>query len=321
MNRSIYFNLCEEKLSVLCTRIELRGSLNVLDIHVHAENFYRDLFNILFDWNLENINQTMQNADGIDLIDRANKLIIQVSSTVTKAKIDKSLSKNLSYYKGWNFKFISISKEADHLKGKVFKNPHGLIFASDKDIYDIKFILSEIQHFNINKQREVFNFLKNELEPISDPISNKTNIADVINILAKEDFEVFSYSINSRPFLIEKKLVFNNLKSAIAIVNEYKIQHHRIDGVYQTFNLSGKNKSNSILNWIRSSYIKESINFSNDQLFFQVVDVAIRRVQSSSNYVLIPLEELEMCVNAIIVDAFIRCKIFEHPDGESNVIA
>ena len=35
----------------------------------------------------------------------------------------------------------------------------------------------------------------------------------------------------------------------------------------------------------------------------------------SNNYAEIPYEELEICVEIIVVDAFIRCKIFENPEG------
>ena len=40
MNRSKYFDYIEEKLTVLAIRIEKRGKLNILNLHVHSENFY-----------------------------------------------------------------------------------------------------------------------------------------------------------------------------------------------------------------------------------------------------------------------------------------
>lgn len=40
MNRSQYFNYIEEKLNTLATRIESRGKLNILDFHLHSEDFY-----------------------------------------------------------------------------------------------------------------------------------------------------------------------------------------------------------------------------------------------------------------------------------------
>ena len=68
MNRSNYFNYIEEKLSILATRIDIRGKLNILDLHMHSENFYQDFFNLLCEWQLRNLNAVKQNIEGIDLI-------------------------------------------------------------------------------------------------------------------------------------------------------------------------------------------------------------------------------------------------------------
>ena len=91
MNRTLYFNYIEEKLNTLAYRIEVRSKLNLLELNIHSENFFADLCNIIFDLDLENLNFSYQNIDGIDLIDHKNKVVVQVSSTCTKAKIESSL--------------------------------------------------------------------------------------------------------------------------------------------------------------------------------------------------------------------------------------
>lgn len=40
MNRSAYFDYIEEKINLLALRIESRGKLNILNLHLHNENFY-----------------------------------------------------------------------------------------------------------------------------------------------------------------------------------------------------------------------------------------------------------------------------------------
>jgi hypothetical protein len=47
-----------------------------------------------------------------------------------------------------------------------------------------------------------------------------------------------------------------------------------------------------------------------------VIDIILK----SKNYREIPYEELEMCVDILIVDAFVRCKIFKNPEGYNHVI-
>ena len=111
MNRSRYFNYIEEKLAVLAYRINQRGKLNILDLNTYSENFYAELLNIVFNFKLVNMNAMIQNVEGIDLIDDTNKIIVQVSSTSTKQKIESSLSKDIFLkFPGYRFKFISINK-------------------------------------------------------------------------------------------------------------------------------------------------------------------------------------------------------------------
>lgn len=58
------------------------------------------MMNIIFSYNLRNLNAIIQNVEGIDLVDDINKIIMRVSATSTKQKIEKSLSKKkMSEYK------------------------------------------------------------------------------------------------------------------------------------------------------------------------------------------------------------------------------
>ena len=55
-------------------------------------------------------------------------------------------------------------------------------------------------------------------------------------------------------------------------------------------------------------------------MFFSIIDNLIQLIMKSKNYVEIPYEELEMCVSILVVDAFIRCKIFKNPEGYNHVV-
>lgn len=321
MNRSLYWNLCELKLSTLCTRVELRGKLNILDFHLHAEDFYLNFLNVLFGYSLKNMNQVTQNAAGIDLIDVTNKLVLQVSSTASKAKIESALSKDLKSYKDYRFNFVAISKDASDLRKQSFRNAHGLVFDPKNDVHDVKSILSHIQHLDIDKQLVIYDFLKKELQSGEDQPPVETNLAAVINILAKENFDDIQNIQTPKAFDVDAKLNFNNLVAAAIIIEDYKVQHHRINKMYSVFDAAGKNKSSSVLNWLRQSYIKLSNKYSGDDLFFQVVESAVKTIQGSANYINIPIEELAMWVNALAVDAFIRCRIFKNPEGVLNAVA
>lgn len=50
-----------------------------------------------------------------------------------------------------------------------------------------------------------------------------------------------------------------------------------------------------------------------DNVFLNVIENVKEKVIESANFIEIPIDELELCVKIIVVDSFIRCKIFENP--------
>lgn len=117
MNRAKLFNSIEYRLNFLGYRITSRGTLNLLDLHIHSEDFYKHLFNMLFGCELVNMNEIDRNATAVDLVDHKKKIVIQVSSTATKTKIQKALKKLDKGFKNYRFKFISIAKGLGGGKG------------------------------------------------------------------------------------------------------------------------------------------------------------------------------------------------------------
>jgi len=318
MNRSRYFDLIEEKLSHLAIQIEMRGGLNILNLNLHSENFYRDFLNHLFGWELKNLNVAQQNMAGIDLVDTQNKIVVQVSATATKQKIESALAKDLSNYKEYSFKFISISRDAKNLRTKKFTNPHNLTFSPTEDIFDIRSLLAFIDKMDIDQLEKVYDFVKKELKSEPDPEKVESNLTTIIKILSKEDWSQGKLSFEITPYDIEPKILYNQLGSARVLIDDYKIHYHRIDKIYSDFNKQGVNKSISILDGIRMEYLALGPVVSPDQCFFSIIEKVIQKIKASANYTPIPEEELALCVRILVVDAFIRCKIFKNPLGNTN---
>lgn len=312
MNRSHLFDYIEGKLNSFAYRIESRGKLNILDLNIHAETFYAQLFNLLFGWDLVNVNQFDSNAEAVDLMDSARKLLAQVSSVATKQKIADSLRKNLSAYADHSFHFISICKDASKLRTEKYITPQGLSFNPDSNIHDITSILKVALYASIEMQTSIADFLRQELVTDIAPQRVESSLATVVGILAKADLSQVA-SPEVRPFGIEEKLSFNSLVGARSIVREYVVHHSRLDAVYKEFDKLGVNKSLAVLEQVRREYWRFRGELNGDVLFFRIVTRVIERCKESANYSPLPIEELELCAYIIIVDAFIRCKIFENP--------
>jgi hypothetical protein len=316
MNRTHYFNYVDEKLGVLAYRIKLRGRLNILDLHLHSENFYSHFLNQLYGWDFSNANPFKQNVEAIDLIDHTNKCVCQVSATNTKTKVESALGKDIiKKYPSYTFKFVSIAKDGADLRKMTFSNPHGIKFHPKTDIIDNKSLLDFILGADIDRQEEVYKFIRKELGNTLDVAKLDTNLAKVINILSKEDFTaVPKPAINS--FEIERKIGHNNLQTTRKLIEDYAAFFIRVDYQYNALDKLGANKSLSVLQAIRKSYIEESSKSganSEDLLFLLVIENVITKVLSSANYAEIPLDELDFCVSVLVVDAFVRCKIFNNP--------
>ncbi len=119
MKRQDYFNSIEERLNLLVLRTKSRGRLNLLDLNIHSENFFRDLLNLIYDYDLENLNNFKSNAEGVDLIDNTNKVIFQVTTTATTTKINSSIEKLTKVYQSYNLKFMIIVDQIPKLFSKA----------------------------------------------------------------------------------------------------------------------------------------------------------------------------------------------------------
>lgn len=326
MQRKIYFDYVEEKLAILSIRVKNRGKLNILDVHMHSENFYRDFINLLYGWSLENANNRLQNIEAIDLIDDNVKLIVQVSATATKTKINNSLSKkNIEEYakRGYTFKFVSIAENADQLRQQKYNNLYNIGFNPKKDIYDISSLEKDILNLKLQKLEEVYQFIKAELGNMPDCVRFNSDLTTIINILAevKLDEDVPLGNINM--FEIDKKIEFNKLDIAASIIDDYKIFYNQVEKKYREFDKMGLNKSMLVLQSLKKVYIDALLKNkydNSDLLFVGLIDEVKEIVINSSNYFDISKETLEACASLLVVDAFMRCKIFKNPEGYAYVI-
>lgn len=320
MNAEIYMTYIEERLFVLQLRVISRASLNNLGLNTRAEDLYKGLFNIIFNYNLINLNSDESNAEAIDLKDDNKNIIIQVSSTATRKKIEDTLKKEVvKSYVGYNQKFIFIGKDATNLMNKTFKNPYNIGFSPEEDIYDVKRLVKIVNELDIGKMKEVYDYVEKHLE-LPKISNNRVNsiLPKIIISLSETDLEGEAVEIiDSKAFEIEEKIQYNNLKLVQTIIEEFAPFNVAVSKIYDEFNNVGKNTSLSILNKIKKKYLLLSTNIlDSDDLFFSIIkQIKIemegnQTIQSSD----INEEELEMCIQIIVVDAFIKCKIFKKPE-------
>jgi hypothetical protein len=91
-DRKEYFDKISRLIAITRYDIEQHQSINDLSLNIHGENFFRDIFNFIYEAYYENGNYDKANSAYIDLIDNTKKSIIQITSTRDKEKIIHSLN-------------------------------------------------------------------------------------------------------------------------------------------------------------------------------------------------------------------------------------
>lgn len=322
MVRKNLFNDINEKLTFLSMMITNGASLNLLELNVHAENFYASLFNLVFNLHLENVNTTTHNVASIDLIDNKNKIFVQVTSNATKSKIENTLKKNiLKNYNDYNLLFIFLgSNDSNNLIGKKYINPHNIKFNSSTNIYNLKNILSHIMNLETEKLEDISNFINCELKFPVEKKKLDSDLTKVINALSKEQFSEME-APNTLPFQVEEKIEFNKLRPRYDYIKDYDAYMGILAKKYNEFDRLGKNSSFVILKSLKSEYrhLKELYSDS-VQLFDKIIEITKTKVKETNNIDDVSEEMLDFCVWIIIVDAFLKCQIFENPEGYKYAI-
>lgn len=313
MLRMSYMNFIMQSISSLVTQTKMFGALNLHDTNIFSEDFYRDLLNLLYGYNLVNLNGSQPNAAAIDLIDRTAKLVVQVSATDTKQKIEDSLNKKiLENYVGWNFKFVLIVNDQNDLRKKTYNNPYNLNFNPSKDISDVTSILSDIQHLDFDRLKEVYEFISKELIAPFAPLVT-SDLTEIIRILANNPNPEDWAPDKVVEFEIDKKIDYNELIYSKAIINDYKAWIMSVQKAYNEFDAQGANKSFFVYRMIRDFYLQNKALMKGDELFEKVRCCVIEYVMEHLGTLELTAESIDVCARALVVDAFVQCKIFERP--------
>lgn len=314
------FDYIEERLNTLRCRIESRASLNLQDLNIHAEYFFMHFLNKLYGWNLRNLNSSKLNAPGVDLVYEDEKILIQVSSTATKQKIEESIKKiELDKYNGYTFKFLSITKNAKKLRDYKYESPSGITFDAADDILDIPSIIGEIRNLAEDKLNEIFELVKKSLS-FDPPVATRIRaISIIIRMLASnEALGDYGKSFDTTDFEIAEKIRNNQLGDIESKISDLGVYIADVQKVYDEYDLSGRNKSRAVLYSLNNSYLKLKGNYTGPALMEMLANDIYDSLSGDEALKDFYEEDLRLYIDIILVDAFVRCKIFENPKRMHN---
>lgn len=309
-------SIITSRLSYLSSEVRLSGSMNLLDSNVLLEDVFKEILNITYGLKLQNANLIKQNIKAIDLIDCSSKTIIQVSSDNSKAKVQTSLDKiELPKYEGYTFKFVCISKGVSHLKKHHFNVPEGISFHAETDCYDDKRILRDVLAKDIDTIRKLALYLEESILPATADERRPSVITYVINRLADEPLAEIAVNPDTKSFDLEPKIDFNSLKKWRDIISEYTVFSLLVDKIYRAYDEQGVNKSFAVLSSLHDLYLNLASELTGDALFDKLLESVYDIVNKDYEYKeSLTREELQVNIKIVLVDAFVKCKIFKKPE-------
>jgi len=303
-NRQTYISIITKRLTYLQKEVENFNSLNLTDINVFAENFYRDLFNLIgFEFN--NTNFESNNFAHIDLIDIINKQAIQVTSQNDNAKIKEAIDGFFAKQENLDYKLqiLLISKDA-----KDYKTKFGNSFNHKEDVLDIKRLLAIINDIKeIDAIKDIADFLNKNIltDRRKTECSEVETIMALIEFLSKDNNRIISDVVdNVDP---EFKVFKRFSEHSEFIITQYK----ELCSVYQNPLFESRKSIDSVTSIKISNYLKDESDIiltqenNNPKLaLHSLVELFYGKLSSNG------VKFDKQAIKFYLLDELIKCNIF-----------
>lgn len=298
-----YIDYILKKLSYLQSLVRNSNSLNLTDVNINCEDFFKGLLNLL-GYEFDNTNFDKQNAAYIDLIDTTNKTAVQVTSSNTNTKIKKSIE---GFYKDstkkdYKLKVLLISREAKDYKTD-FTTGGKYDFKAKDDVLDVPKLLAIIRAKPLEELSKIADFFKiqtseskqisecNEVETILSLISylsnpkNRVPIPKTSNV--DPEYKIYNRFASHANFLIDQYTqlyghYFHSLEASrkgidtiqAEIISSYLKAES--DSALTTENNDPKKALNTLTNYFENKLATNNRNFDKQAIRFYLLDEMIK---------------------------------------------
>lgn len=164
INKETYIKEIAQSLALLSQKVALLNAVNLYDINIIAEDFFPGLLNLIYGYELKNINTIEKNAPAIDLFDKKNKISIQVTSDNDSKKIKHTIKEFIDNetYKEYKRLIVLILTHKKKYSAD-FDTDGKFAFDKKKDIWDTEDLIKAIRGLETEKIKEISSYLSREL--------------------------------------------------------------------------------------------------------------------------------------------------------------
>lgn len=155
-------------------------------------------------------------------------------------------------------------------------------------------------------------------------LRNSSLLKTAINAISDLEFGIAKEeSTTTKPFDIDVKIRFNDIKRNKFIIDEYKVFYPKVNSIYRELESQGSFKKEKLLRNINNLYLRkkghyiineeneiEQIRENADNIFEDIENELFNLVKKDDMFY---HEDIVFGISIIMVDAFMRCKILEEP--------
>lgn len=210
LKKEIYLKNISKNLAQLSNEVKILNAINLYDINIVGEDFYAGLLNLVYGYELKNANSIQKNAKAIDLIDKTNRITIQVTSDNSSTKIKHTISEynEEQLYNTYDRLVILILTSKKNYTAN-FNINNNFVFDAENDIWSVEDIIKEIRTLEVSKIKKINNYIEeefcdklysvkmtqsNEIDTIIDLIefiSNHKEVKKIRETFTDPDFKIY----------------------------------------------------------------------------------------------------------------------------------
>lgn len=153
-----------DQLVFLKCKIIIMNKQGLYDTNIYAQDILCRLYNTIFGFQLKNLNKEKTTVEGIDLGDIENRIAVQVTSENNSTKIKETIRifNEKQLYKSYDRLIIGMLSDKKQYSTQ-FDTNNLFCFDARNDIIDFNDLALLIKDCSIEKQKEVFDILSEEL--------------------------------------------------------------------------------------------------------------------------------------------------------------
>lgn len=166
INRSRYIDDISTWLSRLELKIKNENAIGMTSLNVLAERIYCDILNVVFNLELKSANLTAPNEQGIDLVDNAKGVVVQVTSRRAKDKLQHTLDMvGQKFSTPIKLIHVIIDNDPTNWYASDFNIPSNINFDPATDMYGRKRLIRKIDELGIEHLQCLYEVCCRHFEP------------------------------------------------------------------------------------------------------------------------------------------------------------